>query len=327
MTGVQTCALPICKVDGAEILRRVEQHGVTVMCAAPAVANAILDAAANWDGPIPGRDRVRIVCAGAPPPTKTIERIETELGWEFIQIYGLTETTPLLTMNRDREEYDHLSAAERAARLSRAGVPALGVEVRTNVHVQDIRAGEVVVAGETIRAGSIIWAAGVGAVPLTRTLGVETDRAGRLKVLPDLSLPGHPEVFAAGDLVSLVDPNAVTVPGVAQGAMQAGAHAAKLIAAELAAGGGPKAGRPAFAYVDKGNMATIGRSAAVAQIGKVHFSGYPAWIAWLALHLVFLVGFRNRLSVLLQWTYSYFTYKRGARIITGVSGEKSAGSA
>ena len=120
-TAMGTTNVVLRKVDGAEILRRVEQHGVTVMCAAPAVANAILDAAANWDGPIPGRNRVRIVCAGAPPPTKTIERIETELGWEFIQIYGLTETTPLLTMNRGRAEFDSLTPAERAAKLSRAG--------------------------------------------------------------------------------------------------------------------------------------------------------------------------------------------------------------
>jgi NADH dehydrogenase len=204
---------------------------------------------------------------------------------------------------------------------------AMGVEVRTGVRVEDIREGEVVLSGETIRAGSIIWAAGVGASPITRTLGVETDRAGRIKALPDLSLPGHPEVFAAGDLVALTDPNGVTVPGVAQGAMQAGAHVARIVAAELAAGGAGKAPRPAFAYRDKGNMATIGRSAAVAQIGRMHFSGYPAWLAWLALHLVFLIGLRNRISVFLQWTYSYLTYRRGARIITGVSGEKSAGSA
>jgi NADH dehydrogenase len=210
---------------------------------------------------------------------------------------------------------------------ARSQLEKLGVEVRTGIHVQDIRAGEVVLPAETIRAGSIIWAAGVGASPLTRTLGMETDRAGRIKVLPDLSLPGYPEVFAAGDLVSLVDPNGVTVPGVAQGAMQAGAHAARLIAAEMSSREKAAGPRPAFAYVDKGNMATIGRSAAVAQIGKVHFSGYPAWLAWLALHLVFLIGFRNKVAVLFHWTYSYFTYRRGARIITGVSGEKSAGSA
>jgi acyl-CoA synthetase (AMP-forming)/AMP-acid ligase II len=135
------------KVDGAEILRRVEEHGVTVMCGAPAVANMILDAAATWEGPIPGRDRVRIVCAGAPPPTKTIERIETELGWEFIQIYGLTETTPLLTMNRGRSEFDELSNAERAIALSRAGAPTIGVEVRISPD------GEVLARGNHIMAG------------------------------------------------------------------------------------------------------------------------------------------------------------------------------
>ncbi len=117
------------KVDGAEILRRVEEHGVTFMCAAPAVVAAVLDAAADWDGEIPGRDRVRIIVAGAPPPTKTIVRVQEELGWEFIQIYGLTETSPLLTINRTRAEWDDLSAEERATKLVRAGAPALGVEL------------------------------------------------------------------------------------------------------------------------------------------------------------------------------------------------------
>ncbi|HEY3140811.1 MAG TPA: AMP-binding protein [Acidimicrobiales bacterium] len=117
------------KVDGAEILRRVDQHGVTLLCGAPAVVAAILDAASTWDGPIPGQGRTRIVVAGAPPPTRTVERVETELGWEFIQIYGLTETSPLLTVNRTRAEWDDLAPGERAARLSRAGVPALGVRL------------------------------------------------------------------------------------------------------------------------------------------------------------------------------------------------------
>lgn len=120
------------KVDGTEILRRIETHGVTFLCGAPAVVAAILDAAADWDGPIPGAGRVRMVVAGAPPPTRTIERVETELGWEFIQIYGLTETAPLLTMNRSRQEWDHLDAAGRAARLVRAGAPALGVELEVS---------------------------------------------------------------------------------------------------------------------------------------------------------------------------------------------------
>jgi fatty-acyl-CoA synthase len=122
------------KVDGHEILRRVEQYGVNFLCGAPAVVNAVLDAAATWDGPIPGRDRVRMVVAGAPPPSRTIERMETELGWEFIQIYGLTETAPLLTMNRRRAEWDDLTPAERATKLVRAGAPALGVEVRVDEH-------------------------------------------------------------------------------------------------------------------------------------------------------------------------------------------------
>jgi len=117
------------KVDGTEILRRIEQHGVTYLCAAPAVVAAVLDAAATWEGEVPGRDRVRIICAGAPPPSKTIARVETELGWEFIQIYGLTETSPLLTINRARPEWDGLSAEERAQKLMRAGAPAIGVSL------------------------------------------------------------------------------------------------------------------------------------------------------------------------------------------------------
>jgi fatty-acyl-CoA synthase len=115
------------KVNGAEILRRVDQHGVTVLCGAPAVLTAVLDAAAGWEGPVPGRDRVRFLCAGAPPPTSTIERVITDLGWEFCQLYGLTETSPLLTFNRRRPEWDELPLTEQARRLSRAGAPAIGV--------------------------------------------------------------------------------------------------------------------------------------------------------------------------------------------------------
>jgi NADH dehydrogenase len=205
----------------------------------------------------------------------------------------------------------------------------LGVETRTGVRVQAIREGEVELpGGEIIRAANIIWGAGVAASPLTKALGVETDRAGRLKILPDLSLPGHPEVFAVGDLATLTDRNGRVVPGVSPAAMQMGKHAAKLIAQELRSGTKrTPADRAAFAYWDKGSMATIGRSKAVAQIGRLHVSGYLAWVAWLFVHLVFLVGFRNRLSVFTQWVYSYFTYKRGARIITGIEGGPPAGSA
>lgn len=193
---------------------------------------------------------------------------------------------------------------------------ALGVQIRNNIHVKNIRAGEVELTnGEVIRAGNIIWAAGVSASPLTRKLGVELDKAGRIKVNPDLSLPGHSEVFALGDLVSLLQENAKPVPGVSPAAMQMGKHAAKLIRTDINATTKP-APHPAFKYWDKGTMATIGRSAAVAEIGRFKFSGLLAWLAWLFIHLIFLIGFRNRLAVLFQWAYSYFSYKRSARIIS-----------
>ncbi|WP_299057554.1 AMP-binding protein [uncultured Nocardioides sp.] len=132
MTGLGVPHVVIRKIDGAEILRRVRDHGVTVMCAAPAVVASVLEAAQTWEGEIPGRDRTRIIVAGAPPPSRTVARVEEELGWEFIQIYGLTETSPLLTVNRTRAEWDDLSTEERASKLVRAGAPALGVRLSTN---------------------------------------------------------------------------------------------------------------------------------------------------------------------------------------------------
>lgn len=203
----------------------------------------------------------------------------------------------------------------------------LGVEILTNTRVESIKDGEIIAGGKTIYADSIIWGAGVGGAPIARKLGVELDRGGRVKVLPDLSLPGFPAVFAVGDIASVTDAKGVVVPGVAQGAMQMGRHVATLIERELAGEKLSPAGRAAFTYKDKGSLATIGRSAAVGEIRGIQLSGFPAWLAWLGIHLLFLVGFRNKLSVLSQWAYSYFTYKRGARIITGISGEKSAGSA
>ena len=146
-TGMGVRQVVLRKVDGAEILRRVAEHGVTYLCGAPAVVNMILDAAATWDGPIPGAGRTRIVVAGAPPPTRTIERVETELGWEFIQIYGLTETAPLLTMNRAREEWDDLTPAERATRFSRAGAPALGIKVAVDGQGEILARGNHVLKG------------------------------------------------------------------------------------------------------------------------------------------------------------------------------------
>ena len=153
MTGLGAKHVVLRKVDGAEILRRVAEHGVTVMCAAPAVAAAVLEAAQDWEGEIPGRDRVRIIMAGAPPPTKTVVRVQEELGWEFIQIYGLTETSPLLTFNRTRAEWDHLPAEERAGLLTRAGAPALGVRLSISEADGENEGGEVLARSNVVLEG------------------------------------------------------------------------------------------------------------------------------------------------------------------------------
>ena len=192
----------------------------------------------------------------------------------------------------------------------------LGVHVRTSTRVKNIRQGEVELEnGEVIRAENILWAAGVAATPLTKKLGVDLDKAGRVKVKPDLSLPGHPDIFAVGDMALVLQADGKPVPGVSPAAMQMGRHVARIIEDEIDLGSG-RSPRPPFKYWDKGTMATIGRSAAVAEVGRFKFSGLLAWLTWLFVHLVFLVGFRNRLVVFIQWIYSYFAYKRAARIIT-----------
>jgi len=192
------------------------------------------------------------------------------------------------------------------------------VEVRLNTKVAQIRRGEVQLdGGQVLAAENIIWAAGIAANPLAAQLGRECDRSGRVKVLPDLSLPGYPEVFVIGDLAAVADRDGKPVPGVSPAAMQMARHVARLVQHELGAPAPSAAPRPAFRYRDKGTMATIGRSAAVAKIGRLELTGFPAWLAWLFVHLLFLIGFDNKLTVLIQWAYSYFTYKRGARIIIG----------
>jgi len=188
----------------------------------------------------------------------------------------------------------------------------LGVEVQTSALVTKIEPGRVYVGQTQMPASVILWAAGVAASPLGKKLGAPVDRAGRVLVNPDLSIPGHREVFVIGDLASMKEANGKPVPGVAPAAMQEGASAAHNIGRDLEG----KA-RKDFSYLDKGNLATIGRAAAVADFGKVHISGYIAWLAWLFIHIFFLIGFRNRIIVLIQWAWSYLTYERGARLITG----------
>jgi len=202
--------------------------------------------------------------------------------------------------------YSESSSAKAQQSLER-----IGVELHLGKSVQDISEGRITFGDETIEAESIIWTAGVEANPLVKDLPVEFNRKGQVPVEPDCSIPGHPAVFAIGDIVDLTDPNGVRVPGVSPAAMQMGKHVAKIIKSEL---DGRSDQRPAFTYLDKGSMATIGRSSAVAEIGRLKFSGFPAWFLWLAVHLVFLIGFRNRLTVLIQWMYAYLKYRPGARV-------------
>ncbi len=187
----------------------------------------------------------------------------------------------------------------------------LGVEVHTGQAVTAIDADGVTMGDTRIHSRTVLWAAGVAASPLGRQLGVATDRAGRVPVAPDLSLPDHPEVFVVGDLASVVQ-HGKAVPGVAPAAKQMGAHAAGVIRTRLHGGGA----RP-FRYRDYGNLATIGRMAAVVHYGKLKLSGLLAWWFWLVAHLFFLIGFRNRIIVLVNWGWSYWTYQRHARIIVG----------
>jgi len=191
----------------------------------------------------------------------------------------------------------------------------LGVEVRLNSMVTDVRDGEIRIGDEIVPAAVILWAAGVSASPLGKMLGAPTDRAGRVLVNPDLSIPGHPEVFVVGELSSTTYHGGKPVPGLAPAAMQEGKWAGQQIEADIQ--GKP---RQPFHYLDKGTLATIGRAAAVADLpGNIHISGFFAWITWLFVHIFFLIGFRNRLAVMFDWAWSYFTYTRSARLITGES--------
>jgi NADH:ubiquinone reductase (H+-translocating) len=205
----------------------------------------------------------------------------------------------------------HLDSSARALSQLRT----LGVEVRLGAPVTQVFADGVEVAGERLRSYNVIWTAGVRAAPLTATLGVPLGPAGRVRVLPDCSIPGHPEAFVIGDAAYLVDgASGQPVPGVSQGALQMGRYVARLIEAELR---GERSERAAgFYYRDKGSMATVGKSRAVVEIGRVHFGGLLAWFAWLALHLTVLIGFRNRLAVLISWIYGYVFSRRGSRLIT-----------
>ncbi|MBK6780718.1 MAG: NAD(P)/FAD-dependent oxidoreductase [Gemmatimonadetes bacterium] len=187
----------------------------------------------------------------------------------------------------------------------------LGVEVREQTMVTEIRQGLIQASGWTIPTQTVVWAAGNVASPIMHSLGTPLDRAGRAIVEPDCSVPGHPELFVLGDAAAVSDGKGGTLPGICPVAIQMGQYTARTIAGDLA--GRPR--RP-FSYWDKGQLAVIGRGHAVADIWKLHFGGFLAWLIWAFVHIFFLIGFRNRVLVMLQWGWSYFTYERGARLIT-----------
>jgi NADH dehydrogenase len=202
------------------------------------------------------------------------------------------------------------SFPENLSRHARTDLERLGVEVRTGAIVTNVDPHGVAIGPELIRASTVFWAAGNQASPLAKMLGAPLDHAGRVLVQPDLSVPGHPDVFVVGDLAAVRRPNGSLVPGVAQGAMQGGARAARNVL-RLARG---EQTRP-FRYFNKGDMATIGRNRAVADFGWATIAGLPAWLLWVFIHIMYLVGFRNRVIVLVQWAYAYFTFQRGVRLI------------
>jgi NADH dehydrogenase len=298
----------------------------------------------DWEGLAPGlktiedaldvRRRVFLAYEAAERETDPVLRTEWLTfvvvggGPTGVELAGALSEIALHTLKRDFRAIDPTMARvvliegqrrvlppypEELSEKARKQLVRLGVEVRTGALVTAIdQHGVDIGGGERIPARTVLWAAGVAASPLARSLGAPLDRAGRVLIAPDLTIPDHPEVFVVGDLAAAVQENGEPVPGVAPAAIQEGRHAGRQIARSLA--GQP---REPFRYNDKGSLATIGRAAAVADLGKVKLSGFLAWLAWWAIHIFFLIGFRNRVLVMFSWAWSYFTFQRGARLITG----------
>ena len=255
-----------------------------------------------------GPTGVELAGAFAELARHVLQRDFRHINTDEAKIFLIEAAPRLLTM------YD-----EDLSAYTRKSLEEMGVTVLVDTPVKDLSDETVQLSDRNIEAANIVWAAGVESEPWTKKLGVETDRAGRIVVDTDLSIPNHPEVFVAGDLASCVDQAGVRVPGLCPAAMQMGKHSAKVIRDEVEGKVGKNYPvRRQFRYFDKGSMATIGRSRAVAESNGMKFDGFIAWLMWLFIHLLFLVGFRNRIAVLMQWFYAYVRYRRGARIITGM---------
>lgn len=270
---------------------------------------------------------------------KAIDPAEREAALTFVivgagptgvEMAGAISEIARLTMTRDFRRFDPTTARviivegsprvlaafpEDLSASAKTQLEQIGVEVRLNLSVTGVdENGVELKGGERIEARTVVWAAGNAASPLGKTLGAPVDKAGRVVVNDDLTIPGHPEVQVIGDMAHVATGNGKTVPGVSPAAMQEGKHAANNIR-EMVAGGKPMV----FEYWDKGNLATIGRNRAVADLHIVRFGGFLAWAAWAFIHVLFLVGFRNRLAVMSEWAYNYVTFYRGSRLITGTN--------
>ncbi len=298
----------------------------------------------QWAGDAPGLKTLDDAIALRRKLLLAFERAEAEpdpakkAAWLSFAVVGggptgveLAGTLAEIARHTLRNEFRHIDPASAKVRLVEAGprvlssfpevlslkarrqLEKLGVEVLTGTPVSDIDSQGFTLGEQFVPARTVVWAAGVAASPLARTLDVPLDRAGRVLVQPDLTLPGHPELFVAGDLAAVNQANGKPVPGVAPAAKQMGKYVADALRARLH-------GKPApgpFKYADYGNLATIGRMAAIVHLGKLQLSGILAWWFWLAAHVFFLIGFRNRVVVLLNWAVAYWSYQRSARIIFG----------
>lgn len=246
-----------------------------------------------------------------------------------VELAGAIAELARFTVARDFRTYDprqaHVVLVEAGPRILTAfderlsakaqdALRKMGVDVRLSTRVTEVRPDGVKLGDTFLPSRTVLWAAGVQGPPLAQALGVALDRMGRVKVRADLTIPGHPDAYVVGDLASFEVQGGQTLPGLAPVANQQGAHAADNVLAALH--GQP---RQPFSYLDKGIMATVGRAVGIAQTGRLKLSGFLGWLAWLFIHILFLVGFRNRLLVLIQWMWSYFTWGRGARLITGVT--------
>ncbi len=287
--------------------------GLKTLVDAVAVRNKILQAfelAEAEEDPSRHPDLLTFILVGAGPTGVEMAAalavlVRSTLKSEFRRIDPTTARIVLVDM----------APREDLSEAANKRLQDLGVEVRLGHSVDNIDADGITVAGERIVSKTVIWTAGVAPSPAGKWLNADTDRAGRVRVQPDLSVPGHPEIFVVGDTASL-DRNGIPLPGVAQVALQQGKYVGKLIHKRIAGGPAPKP----FKYFDKGNMAVVGKGFAVLQTGKIHLSGFSAWLAWAAVHLQFLATSSLRVSVFLQWIWTFITGQRGSRLIVNHRG-------